>query len=69
MNSPIVDMIHVDNDQFMDGWEYFQRHNDKRYSLSDCVSFIVMERYDIYTACAFDRDFIQAGFMIDPMRS
>ena len=69
MNSPIVDMIHVDNDQLMAGWEYFQRHNDKRYSLSDCVSFIVMERYDICTACAFDRDFIQAGFMIEPMRS
>ena len=44
-------------------------HDDKRYSLADCVSFIVMERYDIYTAYAFDQDFIQADFITEPMRS
>lgn len=53
----------------MEGWEYFQGHDDKRYSLTDCVSFVVMQNYGIYTAFAFDRDFIQAGFIIEPMRS
>ena len=64
-----IRMIHVDEDLLMDGWDYFQRHSDKIYSLTDCVSFVVMEKYDIYTAYAFDRDFIQAGFIIEPMRS
>ena len=69
MNRLGTRMIHVDESLLMDGWDYFQRHTDKIYSLTDCVSFVVMEKYDVYTAYAFDRDFIQAGFMIEPMRS
>ena len=69
LNSPSVHMIYVDTPLLMEGWDYFKRHSDKRYSLVDCVSFVVMEKYDIYTAYAFDRDFIQAGFIIEPMRS
>ena len=62
-------MIFVDESLLMDGWEYFKRHSDKRYSLVDCVSFVVMQKYDIYTAYAFDRDFNQAGFLTEPERS
>ena len=69
LNSPSVHMVFVENPLLMEGWEYFKRHSDKRYSLVDCVSFVVMEKYDIYTAYAFDSDFIQAGFIIEPMRS
>ena len=69
LNNPSIHMIFVDESLLMEGWDYFKRHDDKRYSLADCVSFIVMERYDIYTAYAFDKDFIQAGFIIEPMRS
>ena len=67
--NPFIQMHYVDRDLLMEGWEYFQRHDDKRYSLTDCVSFVVMQNYGIYTAYAFDRDFIQAGFIIEPMRS
>ena len=67
--NPFIQMHYVDRDLLMDGWEYFQRHDDKRYSLTDCVSFVVMQNYGIYTAFAFDRDFIQAGFIIEPMHS
>ena len=69
LENPFIQMHYVDETLLMEGWEYFSRHGDKRYSLVDCVSFVVMEKYDIYTAYAFDRDFIQAGFMIEPMRS
>jgi len=64
-----IRMIFVDEPLLMDGWEYFKQHSDKRYSLVDCVSFVVMQKYDIYTAYAFDTDFIQAGFIMEPMRS
>ena len=69
LDSPSIRMVRVDEPLLMEGWEYFQRHSDKRYSLVDCVSFVVMQKYDIFTAYAFDRDFIQAGFIIEPMRS
>lgn len=69
LGSPFVELVQVDESLLMEGWEYFKRHSDKRFSLVDCVSFVVMEKYDIYTAYAFDRDFIQAGFITEPMSS
>jgi predicted nucleic acid-binding protein len=45
-----------------EGWQYFQQHQDKDYSLTDCISFLVMTRFKIETAFAFDQHFVQAGF-------
>ena len=60
-------MVHVNESLLMEAWYYFERHNDKRYSLTDCISFIVMLKYNIRTAYAFDRNFVQAGFSIEPI--
>jgi predicted nucleic acid-binding protein len=62
MNSPSVLLVHVDEDLFQEAWRYFARHDDKRYSLTDCVSFVVMKRMKIKTALTFDQHFAQAGF-------
>jgi len=40
---------------------------DKRYSLTDCVSFVVMRNLGITTAFAFDRYFEQEGFVMEPL--
>ena len=45
-----------------EAWRDFSHHSDKRYSLTDCVSFAVMKRRRIKKALAFDRHFTQAGF-------
>lgn len=37
------------------------RHTDKDYSLTDAISFVVMERLGISLAFAFDRHFAQYG--------
>jgi len=36
--------------------------NDKDWSLTDCISFIVMEEHGITEALTGDRHFEQAGF-------
>lgn len=35
---------------------------DKRWGLTDCVSFVVMHDRGISVALTADRDFVQAGF-------
>jgi predicted nucleic acid-binding protein len=52
----------ADEKLFNEGWEYFRRHKDKDYSLTDCISFVVMKTLGMETAFAFDRHFVQAGF-------
>ena len=66
LRSPSVNLIQVDEELFAEGWRYFQAHQDKAYSLTDCISFVVMEKRDIRAALAFDRHFVQAGFTVLP---
>lgn len=64
--SPSVRLLHVDEDLFRAAWTYFRRREDKRFSLTDCISFVVMEQLGIETALAFDAHFVQAGFRTLP---
>jgi predicted nucleic acid-binding protein len=57
-----VDLLHVDEDLFRAGWEYLTKHADKRYSLTDCISFVTMQRMGLQEALSFDGHFEQAGF-------
>lgn len=66
LSSPATRFVHVDEALFTQGWELFQRYNDKDYSLTDCISFVVMRRFALSTAFTFDRHFIQAGFAVEP---
>jgi predicted nucleic acid-binding protein len=50
LRSQSVKFIHVDETLFYEGWEHFQQHQDKDYSLTDCISFILMKRFSITTA-------------------
>lgn len=36
---------------------YFRRHDDKKYSAVDCLSFVVMLKHEITEAFSFDEDF------------
>ena len=66
LRSPSVKLIHIDDALFQVGWIYFQQHQDKTYSLTDCISFVVMQQRNISTALTFDKHFVQAGFQKAP---
>jgi len=66
LTSTSVELVHVDEALFYEGWQYFQQHQDKDYSLTDCISFIVMKRLSASTAFTFDEDFVRAGFSRQP---
>ena len=66
LKSASVHLIHVDGKLFETAWHYFQRQEDKAYSLTDCVSFVVMEQQGVHAALAFDKHFVRAGFTTLP---
>ena len=66
LESPSVTMVHVGEDLLSRGLSLLRARPDKRYSLTDCVSFVVMREHGITTAFAFDRHFEQEGFVREP---
>lgn len=48
--------------QLADAVARYASRPDQRWSLTDCASFLIMERMGITEALAYDRDFVQAGF-------
>jgi predicted nucleic acid-binding protein len=50
-------------DVFNRGLAFYSQRPDKDWSLTDCISFVVMEERGITDALATDRDFKQAGFV------
>ncbi len=66
LSSPDIELVEINTTLFNQGWQYFQKYQDKSYSLTDCLSFIVMEERGIITALTLDHHFIQAGFQIFP---
>jgi uncharacterized protein len=49
--------------QFQDGLELYKQRPDKQWSLTDCVSFVIMQKMGISEALAYDKHFEQAGFI------
>lgn len=62
LTSPSVQFVQIDDALFYEAWQYFEKHSDKDYSFTDCVSFILMKKLDIDHALTFDKHFVQAGF-------
>jgi predicted nucleic acid-binding protein len=66
LRSPSIELVNVDEPLLFKAWGYFQQHADKRFSLADCISFVLMKERGVETALAFDRHFVQAGFLTEP---
>ena len=57
-----VEVIRLNPDLFDEALSLYKKHEDKSWGLVDCISFVVMKRYEVTQALTFDRHFIQAGF-------
>ena len=55
-------VVQGSDDLFERGFDLYRRRGDKEWSLTDCVSFIVMADERITEALTGDRHFVQAGF-------
>jgi predicted nucleic acid-binding protein len=64
-----VTLVHPDIADEAAAWRLFVERPDKRYSLIDCLSFVIMRRLKITTALALDRHFAQEGFRLFPETS
>jgi len=62
LDSPDIELIHIDRKLFNQGWQYFHKYQDKAYSLTDCLSFVIMQNRYISTALTLDHHFLQSGF-------
>ena len=69
LGSNLIELVQVDENLFIEGWKFFQKYNDKTFSLTDCISFALMTELDITTALTFDKHFKQAGFQTLPAKS
>lgn len=57
----IADLIFITPEDFFQAEQIFLAFRDKSWSFTDCTSKIVMERYGIDKAFAFDKNFYQFG--------
>lgn len=55
-------IIQASQDLLDDGIELFRNRDDKSWSLTDCISFVVMNQHGITDALTADVHFEQAGF-------
>ena len=58
-----IEVVPASTALFRDGLSFFNARPDKDWSLTDCISFVVMEEEDITEALTADHHFEQAGFI------
>jgi len=59
-----VELVYVDATLWLRALEFYSDRSDKQWSLTDCMSFIVMQDRGLTEALTADRHFEQAGFTI-----
>jgi len=58
-----VEVVSLDMRLYEEGVRLYTSRPDKEWSLTDCISFVVMQREEIVAALTEDHHFEQAGFV------
>jgi len=64
LSNPTVDTVEASRRSMIEALNLYSRRNDKRHSLTDCISMVEMRRSRISRVLTSDRDFEQEGFTI-----
>ena len=64
--SKVVKIVRVSREIEEKARDIFERYDDKDFSFTDCVSFVVMREMGIKETFAFDEHFNQMGFIRKP---
>jgi hypothetical protein len=63
----VLEIVWVTPEIASEAWRVFEQYNqDKQWSYTDCVSYVVMKQLDIEEAFAFDHHFEQMGVVRRP---
>ncbi len=60
--NPFCEIVPASAELFQAGLELHRERPDKDWSLTDCISFVVMNQRSVKRALAYDHNFEQAGF-------
>jgi uncharacterized protein len=61
-HDPSVSIVALTDDLYREASSLYQKHGDKEWGLTDCVSFVVMRNRQMTEALTADEHFRQAGF-------
>jgi len=61
-NSSRINVIFVNKNLWTSGWRLFENRPDKSWSLTDCISMEIMQKYGLIDVLTNDKHFTQAGF-------
>jgi uncharacterized protein len=64
LDNPDIDVIPQTPELFCDALALYRDRTDKSWSLTDCASFLIMERRQIAEALTHDRHFEQRGYRV-----
>lgn len=56
-SSKLYNIFYIDREIERKAFKLFEKYSDKKLSLTDCTSFVLMEKLAIKKAFAFDADF------------
>jgi predicted nucleic acid-binding protein len=62
--SPLVTIVPAEQSLFDRGVRLYEERADKSWSLTDCISFIIMQDHGLRDALTGDHHFEQAGFNV-----
>jgi predicted nucleic acid-binding protein len=60
--SPKIRVIGIDTGRLLKALALYRDRTDKRWGLTDCISFVVMDEFGLTAALTADEHFVQAGF-------